>query len=215
MQSIEDLPLEAQATLLNVIDLGIVQRLGSTRPIVVDVRIIASTTARLEDRIAQGNFRADLYYRLSPFEITLAPLRERRMDIPLLAEHILERLSRQHNRPLSLVAGLETMLKKYAWPGNISELEAVLERAVVQAGDSEIIGPMHFLDYIRSAGTGPLGEESQTRLRTLEDLERETIIQAARRCNGNVTQMAKLLGIGRTTVWRKLKALNLSADQFR
>lgn len=214
-QNIEDLPLEAQATLLNVIDLGIVQRLGSTRPMVVDVRIIASSMAKLEERVAQGSFRADLYYRLSPFEITLAPLRERRMDIPLLSDHILQRLSRQHNRPLSLVAGLETMLKKYAWPGNISELEAVLERAVVQAGDSEIIGPMHFPDYIRSAGTGPLGEESQARLRTLETLESETIIQAARQCHGNLSQMAKVLGIGRTTVWRKLKELNISPDDFR
>ncbi len=214
-QDVEHLPFEAQAALLNAIELGIVVRLGSAHPIPINVRIIASSSANLEKLIAEGSFRADLYYRLSSFEIVLPPLRARKADIPLLVERILERYNRQHERNVTLAAGTLNLLKKYTWPGNIRELETILARAMVQAGDSEIIGPMHFPEYIRDPVKRTMAGSFSPQVKSLSDLEREALIQAARDCNGNLTQMAKVLGIGRTTVWRKMKALNISPEQFR
>ncbi|HLF88827.1 MAG TPA: sigma 54-interacting transcriptional regulator [Anaerolineales bacterium] len=214
-QDVEHLPLEAQAILLNAIDLGIVVRLGSVHPTPVDVRVISSTSINLEKWVAEGNFRADLYYRLSFYEINLPPLRARKGDIPLLAHKILERQKKQHNRAIQLASETMNVLKLYPWPGNIRELEAVLARATLQAGESEIIGPMHFPDHVRKPGTGPLSEPFVVHTRALGDVEREAIIQAARQCNGNITKMARALGIGRTTVWRKLRELNITPDQFR
>lgn len=151
-QDIDQLPLQAQAILLNVIDLGLVVRLGSARPIAVDVRIIGSTWENLVKLIAEGSFRSDLYYRLSPFEMELPPLRDRKSDIPILVERILERHDQQHGKALTLDVELIPLLKKYPWPGNISELEAILERAVVQASDTTIISFAHFPDHILDAG---------------------------------------------------------------
>ena len=214
-QDIDALPLEAQAVLLNVLDLGIVHRLGSDHPIPVDVRIIASSSGEMEKLIAQGNFRADLFYRLGTFEITLPPLRDRKKDLALLTDRILKRLSRQHNRPLSLAPEVIELFKKYQWPGNIRELEAVLGRAVLQAGVSEIIGPMHLPESIRF----PTSEE-QEKMQSfspgpLVDVERQLIMEMAQHCGGNVTQMASMLGIGRTTLWRKMKEFNITAKDFK
>ncbi len=214
-QDIEVLPMEGQALLLNVLELSIIQRLGSSRPVEVDVRVVASTTANLEQRVAEGSFRADLFYRLSPFEIVMPPLRKRRGDIPQLVERILARLSRQLGRPLALAPGVLPALERYHWPGNIRELEAVLDRAAIQAGASELIGEMHFPAFVRHPANLPTQTERLGEVPTLEAMEREAIIHAARMCKGNVSQMAKVLGIGRTTVWRKLRDLNISADSFR
>ncbi len=216
-QDVDALPLEAQAILLNVLDLGIVQRLGSDRPIPVDVRVVAapSANANIEKLISQGNFRADLYYRLSSFEIIIPPIRGRSRDIPILIEKILSRLSRQLSRPLSLAPGTLELLKKYPWPGNIREMEAVLSRAAVQAGVSEVIGPMHLPDFIHHPLHLNLESPDYTTLLSLSDIERQAFLQAARLCNGNVSQMAKVLEVGRTTVWRKLKEFGISPEDFR
>lgn len=214
-QDIEVLPLEAQALLLNTLESGIIQRLQSTRLIDVDVRIMASTTADLENLVANGHFRADLYYRLSPFEISIPPLRERQTDLSLLIDRVLARLGRVHNRSLRLAPGVLELFKHYHWPGNFRELEAVLERAVIQAGSSEVIGKMHLPVFILHPANQPSQRERLTRLPSLDTVQREALLQAAKICNGNVTQMAKVLGIGRTTVWRKLKQLDISADTFR
>ncbi len=214
-QDIEALPLEAQAILVNMLELGIVQRLGSTYPIEVDVRVIAASGANLEDQVGQGNFRADLFYRLSPFEIVIPPLRQREGDLPIFVDRILQRLARQHNRPLELAPGVLEFLVAYPWPGNTRELEAVLERATVQAGASPVIGPMHLPDFLRQPQRASPVVRANMPLPTLDAMEREAIIQAARLCDGNVSQMARMLGIGRTTVWRKLKALDISPDHFR
>lgn len=214
-QDVDALPLEAQGILLNVLDLGIVQRVGSDRPINVDVRILAATSANMEKLIAQGSFRADLFYRLSSFEISLPPLRERQRDLPLLVDKILKRISKQVNRPLSLSPGVMELLKKYPWPGNIRELEAVLARAAVHAGVSEVIGPMHLPEFIHHPIHRMLQNENMTVAQPFNEIERQALLQAVRLCNGNLTEVAKVLGIGRTTVWRKMKAFNISPDDFR
>lgn len=212
-QDVDALPLEAQSILLNFLELGIVQRQGSDHPVPVDVRIIAATAAPMEKLIAQGGFRADLYYRLSAFEISIPPLRDRQKDLPVLVERTLKRLARQLGRPLTMAPAAMELLRKYPWPGNVRELEAVLGRAAVQAGVSEVIGPMHLPEAIHYSL--PVSRERQAVAQSLNQIEREAIIQTAEICNGNVTKMAQVLGLGRTTVWRKLKEFNISADDFR
>jgi transcriptional regulator of acetoin/glycerol metabolism len=214
-QDIDALPLEAQGALLNVIDLGIVQRLGSSRPIEVDVRIIASSSADMEELIAKGNFRADLFYRLSSFEIMIPPLRQRLDDLPLLVDRIVMRFSRQLHYPLKVGEGVIDVLRKYPWPGNVRELEAVLGHAAVQAGFSSVVEPVHLPDYIRHPKTSPADGASPAKVHSLDELEREVILNAVGVCNGNVSEMARLLGIGRTTAWRKLKTYGISPADFR
>jgi len=214
-QDVEALPLEAQGVLLNIIDLGIVQRLGSKRPIEVDVRIIAATSADIEGLITQGNFRADLFYRLNSLEIRLPALRERKADLPLLLDRIIRRLSKQMNRQLQYKPELVDVFGRYSWPGNLRELEAVISRAAAQAGFSGWISPDHLPEYVRfpKRYSNMSGETNQ--IKTIREIERENILNAAKLCNGNASEMARHLGIGRTTLWRKLKKSNIQLQDFK
>jgi len=215
LQNVDALPLDAQAVVLNVLELGMVQRLGSDWPIPVDVRIIASSANPLENLIAQGDFLPDLFFRLSPFEITLPPLRERSRDIPLLVERILNRLSPSDGQPLHLTPGVLEMFLRYPWPGNTLELETILSRAAAQVDGNRKIHSIHLPDSIRRRTRWIHDHPSQVMLHSLVEMEEKAILQAADACQGNVTKMAEVLGIGRTTVWRKLKGLNISVDDFR
>ncbi|WP_299026134.1 sigma 54-interacting transcriptional regulator [uncultured Thermanaerothrix sp.] len=212
-QDVEALPLEAQSVLLNYLELGIVQRIGSRKPIEVDVRIIASSSADLEHLVAEGNFRADLFYRLSLFEIMLPPLRERKQDLELLIEQILQRLGRQLGHPLSLSRDTLAVLKAHSWPGNVRELESVLTRAAVQASPSQVIMPAHLPPL--QTGTDLRNSVWLPNPPRLEEIERQAILQAAQQCHGNLSQMARLLGVGRTTLWRYLRRMNISLDSYR
>jgi PAS domain S-box-containing protein len=211
-KDVEALPLEAQTILLNALELGIVQRLGSHQPNEIDTRIIASSSGNLEAQVKEGAFRSDLYYRLSPFEITLPPLRDRLSDLPNLVENYLERINRFQPHPIRVVPQTLELMANYRWPGNIRELEGALERAIVQSGGARFIFPEHLPEYIRLASTQ---EQQEEQVASLEELERATILNAARICRGNMTQMAQMLGIGRTTVWRRLKQLDIAIDQYR
>lgn len=211
-KDIEVLPLEAQSILVTVIELGIVQRLGSTRPIEVDVRVIASAADDLEQRLEEGSFRADLYYRLSPFEIRLPALRERLDDLPLLVKNILERLNRLHETHYRLDETVMPLLAGYDWPGNIRELEAILGRAALQAGGDDVILPAHLPEHVRYP---QIGQRKFERVTPLQDSEREAILKAARVYHGNVSKMARQLGISRTTLWRRLRTYQLDPHEFR
>jgi transcriptional regulator of acetoin/glycerol metabolism len=210
LQDVDALSLETQAILLDALELGVVQRMGGKRAIAVDVHVITSTTANLKARVGEGSFRADLYYRLSPFEIWLPPLRQRIDDLPDLVDKILSRLSCQRARPLGMTPETLSIMRSYDWPGNIRELEGVLERAAIQASSSNMIAPMHLPSHIRQLELGPTGPGTLKGLPSLDDVERQTIMRAAHLCNGNRTRMAKVLGISRTTVWRRLKDLDIS-----
>jgi transcriptional regulator of acetoin/glycerol metabolism len=214
-QDVEALPLEAQGILLNVIDLGIVQRLGSKRPIEVDTRIIAATSANIEGLVNKENFRRGLFYRLRSLEIRLPPLRERRRDLPILLDRILERLSKQLNRRLEFDPGVVTMLNRYSWPGNIRELEAVINRAAAQAGFAGIISTAHLPEYIRHPQPSIESSQGLGKVLTLSEIERDSILRTVEMCNGNVSAMARSLGISRTTMWRKLKRLGISPQEYR
>ena len=216
-QDVDALPLEAQAVLINALEIGVVQRLGSQRAVEVDARIVASTSADMEKLISQGAFRPDLYYRLSTFAITLPPLRERPRDIPLVADRILTRFTKQLGYQVSLAPEVMDVFRKYAWPGNIREMEAVLGRAVTQAGGAGQIGLMHIPANVRLMEANPQSIRSslQVRINSLREMERETILQMMQIYRGNVSRMAQVLNISRTTLWRKLKGFGIDPGEYR
>jgi len=192
-----------QVKLLRALQSGEVRPVGSTQVITVDARVVAATNRDLEPMIRQGTFREDLYYRLNVIPIVLPPLRERRQDIPLLAEHFLARFARRQGRVLRLSAGATERLLRYAWPGNVRELENAMERLAILARD-ETIEPGDLPPHIGAGlalGTAPGLAAEQT----LADAERAHIIQILERYGWNHSRAAEALGIGRTTLWRKLK----------
>lgn len=215
LQDVDSLPLEAQAALLNVLELGLVLRPGSRHPLNVALRVMASCTQPLEQAVAQGSFRADLFYRISPFEIVMPSLRERVSDLPLLADQILRRLGKVHQRSLKLSDEAMALLQAYDWPGNVRELETVLERALVQAGPSQVISPLHLPDFVRLPERRRANLQGLQQVKPLADLEEAAILQAAQACKGNLTKMSELLGVGRTTLWRRLKQMGVSLEMYR
>jgi len=211
---IESLSLEMQAALLHVIETGHVMRLGSSRSIPVDVRIIGATSDDLEKLVAAGHFVSHLYYRFGVFNITIPPMRERTEDIPLLAERFLARISLRDGRAAWIDDEATAVLRRYPWPGNVRELESILERALHHSSDNII----HVADLPETIRSGRLvianSPQAEPVLTTIE-AEREAIIRAGWACQGRLTEMSQQLGIGRTTLWRKMKRFNLSPGQFK
>jgi DNA-binding NtrC family response regulator len=192
-----------QVKLLRALQSGEVRPVGSTQTITVDVRVVAATNRDLEPMIRQGIFREDLFYRLNVIPIALPPLRERREDIPLLAEHFLARFAQRQGRVLRLSAGATERLLRYGWPGNVRELENAMERLAILARD-ETIEPGDLPPHV---GAGLLLGQAPglAALQTLAEAERAHIIQILERYSWNHSRAAEVLGIGRTTLWRKLK----------
>lgn len=209
--NVDGMPLDIQASLLRVIDTKEVVRLGGTRVIPLDVRIIAaSNSVDLAGEVQRGHFRADLFYRLHVLTLTIPPLRERGNDILLLIAHLLERLGRDLKKTVTLAPEAMAVLQSYHWPGNVRELENVLERAMHMV-ESDRLTVEHLPIELRAATIGGTDEA----VLTLQEAERQAIIRAGRALRGNHTRMADALGIGRTTLWRKMKEFNLSSDSFR
>ncbi|HEX2996183.1 MAG TPA: sigma 54-interacting transcriptional regulator, partial [Anaerolineales bacterium] len=216
-QDVDALPLEAQAVLINALEIGVIQRLGSQRAVEVDARVIASTSANMEILIAQGAFRPDLYYRLSTFTITLPPLRERPRDIPIVANRILSRFTRQLGYPVSLAPEVMDIFKKYSWPGNIREMEAVLGRAATQVASTGVISLAHIPSNVRLMEANPktVNPFVQVKVSSLREMERETILLMMQMYRGNVSRMAYVLDVSRTTLWRKLKDFGIDPNEYR
>ena len=196
---------DIQAKLLRVIQEREFTRVGATQVIPADVRILAATSRDLLDEIRDGRFREDLFYRLCVVPIVLAPLRQRREDIPLLAEHFLNRHNqRRRDRVLGLTGEALEALVRHDWPGNVRELENAVERATVLAHGDRIT-PADLLYY------GPLAERAAgDGLEPLASLEKEHIAKVLRHHLGNRTAAARTLGIDRKTLWRKMRAYGLS-----
>ena len=211
LEEIESLPLETQAALQRVIEMGDVIRLGGNRVIPVDVRIIVSTTRSLDELLELDSFRHDLLLRLSSFVITMEPLRKRAEDIPLLVEHLLDKLTVQLSRPLKISTEALKALTEYPWPGNIREVETVMERAALL-----FEGPQIELDNLPPAIAKPSalvkGKSVVQPIVTLEQAEKSAILTATRAAKGNLTKAAQSLGISRTTLWRKMKELGISVE---
>jgi transcriptional activator for dhaKLM operon len=214
LDQIENLSLELQAALLHVIETRHVTRLGSSTPIPIDVRIIAATTENLEELVGQGSFLSHLYYRFGVFKIDVPPLRERVEDIPLLAERFLARQTARESQAMWIEDEAVSVLARYPWPGNVREFESVLERAMSQSRDNVIrVGDLP--EIVRKgrivSGRYPLAQP----VLSVGEAEREAILRAGWACHGRVAEMARMLGIGRSTLWRKMKRFDLSPATFK
>lgn len=208
LDEIGDMPLYMQAKLLRVIQEREVERIGGTRPRAVNVRIIAATNVNLEEMVAEGKYRQDLYYRLNVFLINIPALRERKEDIRLLAYHFLNSLN---NKYFKNIEGYSEeaikFLTRYDWPGNIRELSNVIERAVNIIDNEKIITPEHFPQKI-------LGDDFIKEIKslqdTLEEAEKNAIIESLRASKGNRTKAAKILNISRSTFYEKMIKFNIN-----
>jgi DNA-binding NtrC family response regulator len=203
LDEIAEMPAALQVKLLRALQSGEVRRLGATQSSTIDVRVIAATHGDLASLIAQGTFREDLFYRLNVIQVALPPLRDRREDIPALAEHFLARAGGKLGRELRLSPATVERLLRYPWPGNVRELENAIERAAILAR-RDSVEPEDLPPHV-SAGL-LLGPSPQLpRQTTLAETERVHILQTLERFGRNHSSAAEALGIGRTTLWRKLK----------
>jgi DNA-binding NtrC family response regulator len=220
LDEIGELSLDLQAKLLRALQEKEVRPVGATHRIPIKARIIAATNRDLADMVEKGTFRKDLFYRLNVVNLRLPALRDRREDIPLLAAHFLTRISREHSTKYTLSdEALRTMMR-HDWPGNVRELENAVERAcalssgpVLHLGDLPTQLQQEGLAAHRAATVASETEGTDNgtqRVTPLADLERQAILGAIRALNGDKLQAAKLLGIGKTTLYRKLKEYGIT-----
>lgn len=205
LDEVSELPLSVQPKLLRALQEREVVRVGSNRPVCVDVRIVALTNRDLAAEVRAGRFREDLYYRLNVVSLRLPPLRERRGDIPLLARHFLDRYSRAHG---SVAQGFSpqalNLLLAHRWPGNVRELENVVQRAVILCSDREI-GPEHLeLEPLLAPAPAPG--------LTVHEMERQLILSTLERLNGNRTHTARALGLSVRTIRNRLRRYRTEAQ---
>ncbi len=198
-----------QAKLLRAIQEREIQSVGSDVTVKVDVRILAATNRNLEDDVAEGKFREDLYYRLNVVTVKVPPFRERQDDIPLMAQHFLEKYSKKNRKQVKGFSPLAMdMLIKYDWPGNVRELENAVERAVILlAGDNitEKDLPLSITQSYSKESDRAITQTVNTGTRPLEEVEKEAILAALEASGSNKSETARKLGINRKTLHKKLK----------
>jgi DNA-binding NtrC family response regulator len=216
LDEIGEMPQDAQIHLLRVLDDHKVRRIGGNVSQDIDVRVIAATNRDLRAEVEAGRFREDLYYRLSVLSIAIPPLRERREDIPVLAEHFLQEYSARQKKDLDGFApGVLDMLQSYTWSGNVRELQNAINVAVAFAEEGQQIQFHHFPPHIAQgeslmqAATQAIGRGPLRYRELVNQFERQCIEHALRECNGNRTQAAKMLGIERKHLYEKMKSLHI------
>jgi len=211
LDEIGDMPYPLQAKLLRVLQEGVIERIGSNKPITVDVRVVSSTHRDLPARIREGAFREDLYYRLNVFNIRLPPLRERREDVANLATHFLHGFARELAREAPvLTSEALRLLERHAWPGNVRELQNLMERVAVLAAGPEVdVGFFTALMSPASERPAETGTEELALQPAVEQLERKLILRALGAADDNKAEAARLLGISERTLWYKLKRYGL------
>jgi formate hydrogenlyase transcriptional activator len=207
LDEIGELPIELQPKILRAVQQQEFERVGSSQTTRVNVRIVAATNQNLEQMVAEGRFRMDLYYRLKVFPITLPPLRERAGDIPLLVEHFLRTFASRQGKSIEHVpADVMTALVRYDWPGNIRELQNFIERSVILTKGAELRAPIAELTH----------QETPNRvLRTLADADRAHIIATLQQTNwvvGGPNGAAAKLALKRTTLLYKMRNLGISKE---
>jgi formate hydrogenlyase transcriptional activator len=207
LDEVGDLPLELQPKLLRVLQEQQFERLGGARTFQVDVRVVAATNQNLWRMVQENRFRADLYYRLNVFPMTLPPLRERTEDIPLLVDHFLRKFAKRQNKSIDFVAdSVMQALTEYSWPGNIRELQNFIERAVIMA-TGPVLRPQMAELLMQDQISAPI--------RTLADAERAHIMATLRETNwvvGGQSGAAARLGVPRTTLIARMQKLQISRD---
>ena len=204
LDEIGNLSLPMQAKLLTAIEKRQILRLGATRSVPIDVRLISATNMDIHAMVQEGTFRQDLLYRINTIELHIPPLRERGNDILLLADYFLDCYARKYKKKIGgLTRDAKTKLQSYAWPGNVRELQHAIERAVILS-DGPMLRPENFM--LHPAPAQKKGEPEELNLGVLE---KEAIERALRRADGNITRAAELLGITRFALYRKLDKLGL------
>ncbi len=215
LDEVGELPLSMQAKILRAIQEKEIRRVGGNASIVTDVRIVAATNKDLAREMKEGRFREDLYYRLNVLPIFLPPLRERATDIPRLAEHFVERFARAAGKKaLRMPPPTLALLMAYRWPGNVRQLESVLERATLLA-EGEEIGPDLLPPEVRENVSPPLSGlsvEIPDEGISLESLERELLEKAVRKAGGTLTRAARLLGISYRTLQYRLEKFGIPRE---
>ncbi len=201
LDEIGNLPVDLQAKLLRAIQEKEIKPVGANMRVRTDARIIAATNRDLEDGIREGNFRQDLYFRLNVVQIRIPPLRDRREDIPTLVDHFLHKFASETGGPKQIAGEAMERLKKYPWPGNVRELENAMERAMALSSGpvlhvADLPSNLQHLDHTAALNDGVL---------SMEEVERRAIYRAVQEAGGDKLAAAKLLGIGKTTLYRKLK----------
>ncbi|MCP5112066.1 MAG: sigma-54-dependent Fis family transcriptional regulator [bacterium] len=220
LDEIGDMPLDLQAKLLRVLQEREFQRLGSSETTKVDVRVLAASNVDLVERVRQGKFREDLYYRLNVVPLMLPPLRERRRDIPLLVQHFVRKICQAEDLPPRQVSPETiTRLARFEWPGNVRQLENAVEMAIALSGDRLTLYPGDF-PLPSTASAKPLRPSSPVISvpddgidfeETVGGIERALLEQAMNKTGGNKKQAADMLGLKRTTFTAKLKSLGTAA----
>lgn len=204
LNEIGNLPLMLQSKLLTVIEQQKINRLGSTKETPIDVRLICATNTDLHAAVRDGNFRQDLLYRINTIELFIPPLRERGNDVSLLADHFLKRYSLKYKKEIDgFSREARQLLKQYHWPGNVRELQHVIERAVILSDQKKL----QYDDFMLRTPVASYREKEEKF--NLEELEKNTIQEALLHCSGNLTQAADLLGITRTSLYRRLEKYGL------
>jgi len=218
LDEIGEMPLQLQVKLLRVLEDGSFVPLGGSSEKRVDVRILAATNANLQAKIAEGDFREDLYFRLTAFTVTVPPLRERPADIPLLVNHFLKLFATEMAIEIPVLSdeGLSTLMA-YAFPGNVRELKNIIERALIESGGGEIRPEhLHFTHLRESVAASPSPADSievnHALPLNLQQAEAILIQRALEQTNGNISEAARLLGIGRQTLYRKLAQTGVGLD---
>jgi DNA-binding NtrC family response regulator len=205
LDEVSEMSLNSQAKFLRVLQERVFRRVGGTRDIKVDLRVITASNRPLEARVKEGQFREDLFYRLNVIPIVIPPLRERREDVMPLARHFLtESNVRSHKAIKGFGPETERLMVAYSWPGNVRELRNLIERLVI-LGTSEYIEPQHLpIQFAAQAAEAPRLMESPQEFRTLAEVERSYIHQVMQRVEANKSKAAKILGISRQTLRKKL-----------
>jgi two-component system, NtrC family, response regulator HydG len=211
LDEIGDLPISTQVKLLRVLEDKVVERVGDQRPIPVDVRIISATNKDLKALVAKGRFREDLFFRINVIPIQLPPLRERKDDIPLLADSFFRRIKLKSNRPIKGISqGAMEVLTGYDWPGNVRELRSAFEYAFVTCQEA-LIQPYHLpVNVAQGVEKRSLPQSPSVHPR---DRKRQELLTALDRSRGNQSEAARILGISRVTVWNRMKEFGLESKK--
>lgn len=203
LDEIGNLSLSLQSKLLTALESRLITRVGSNRPIQVDIRLLCATNRDLNDMVSQGLFREDLLYRINTIHVEVPPLRNRKDDIPVLAEFFLRKYSEKYNKlALRINSAALDELSSYGWPGNVRELQHTIEKAVILSEESTI-GPEDLM--LRYPGESALDNSS----RTLDEMEKQMISQSMEKNKGNMSAVASQLGITRQTLYNKIKRYEL------
>jgi DNA-binding NtrC family response regulator len=199
LDEIGNLAIHLQAKMLAAIQNREIQRVGSSKPVPVDIRIICATNKNLEEMVKEGLFREDLLYRINTIQIEVPPLRDRGDDIMVLAEYYLGKYAtRYEKRGLRINQAAQEKLLRYHWPGNIRELRHTMEKAVILS-ESPVLAPADF--FLKTMGSPPIHGEQMT----LEEMEKRMIVSSLENSGGNLSRAAESLGITRQTLYNKVK----------